>query len=111
MDIQTAAMIFEKLGHPVRLEIVKLLVRAGPEGLAVGALQKRLDIPNSTLSHHISHLVAGGVISQTRESRRLMCRPNFERLDAVVAVLTESCCAGVAPDGTDLERDIEGAAA
>ena len=107
MDIQTAAMTFEKLGHPVRLEIIQLLVRAGPEGLPVGALQRRLDIPNSTLSHHISHLVAGGVITQTRESRRLMCRPNFERLDAVVAVLTESCCVGVAPDGTRLEEEAE----
>lgn len=95
MDVETAAMTFEKLGHPVRLQIVQLLVRAGPGGLPVGALRRVLDIPPSTLSHHVSHLVSGEVITQTRDSRRLICRTNFTRIDQLVELLTESCCAGV----------------
>lgn len=110
MDVETAAMTFEKLGHPVRLQIVQLLVRAGPGGLPVGALQRVLDIPSSTLSHHISHLVAGDVITQTRDSRRLICRTNFDRIDQLVELLTESCCAGV-EIGEDEEESVVGATA
>ncbi len=95
MDITEAAKSLEKLGHPNRLEIVKVLVQAGPEGLPVGALQQHLGIPASTLSHHVSQLVSGGLIEQTRNGRTLTCTPNFGRIDALVRVLTENCCSGV----------------
>ncbi|WP_350333004.1 ArsR/SmtB family transcription factor [Coralliovum pocilloporae] len=106
MDIEGAARSLEKLGHPVRLKIIKLLVQAGPEGLPVGALQKVLDIPASTLSHHISHLMQGDLLTQQREGRTLFCRPNYDRINALVTTLTENCCkGGVLPDLTagDLE--------
>ncbi|MEM1200755.1 MAG: metalloregulator ArsR/SmtB family transcription factor [Pseudomonadota bacterium] len=96
MNTQEAAKSLEKLGHPNRLEIVQLLVQAGPEGLPVGALQEHLGIPASTLSHHVSQLVSGGLIEQTRNGRVLSCTPNFERIHALVELLTENCCSGVA---------------
>ena len=99
MNTREAAKSLEKLGHPNRLEIIQLLVRAGPEGLPVGALQEHLGIPASTLSHHVSQLVIGGLIEQTRNGRVLSCTPNFERIDALVKMLTENCCSGVALKG------------
>jgi DNA-binding transcriptional ArsR family regulator len=95
MKIEDAARILEKLGHPTRLEIVRLLVRAGPDGLPVGDVQRHLGIPASTLSHHLSQLVAGGLVSQCRVGRKLVCGVEFDRMTALVAMLTENCCAGV----------------
>ncbi len=54
MDLNTAANALRELGHPTRLSIYRELVRAGHEGLPVGELQKHLEIPASTLSHHLS---------------------------------------------------------
>ena len=73
MQLENAAECMESLGNPTRLEIFRLLVVAGPEGLAVGALQNELDLPGSTLSHHIQHLVQRGLVAQTREGRVLRC--------------------------------------
>ena len=101
MDLKKAAKILKALSHPNRLEIVQLLVQAGPEGLPVGALQEHLGIPASTLSHHVSQLVIGGLIEQTRNGRVLSCTPNFERIDALVKLLTENCCSGVDAKSTD----------
>ena len=95
MEPQRAARCLETLGNPTRLEIYRLLVRAGPDGLAVGEIQEHLGVPGSTLSHHMSHLVNVGLVHQEREGRVLRCRPDYALMDQVVAVLTEQCCAGV----------------
>ncbi|MGP7886334.1 ArsR/SmtB family transcription factor, partial [Raoultella planticola] len=68
MDLNTAANALRELGHPTRLSIYRELVRAGHEGLPVGELQKHLEIPASTLSHHLSALISAGLISQERQS-------------------------------------------
>jgi len=99
MELQHAARCLEKLGNPTRLEIFRLLVRAGEAGLAVGQIQVHLGIPASTLSHHLSHLVNVGLVSQARESRVLRCTPNFKLMGQLVDFLSEECCAGLAaPD-------------
>lgn len=95
MDLHHAARCLEKLGHPVRLEAFRLLVNAGHEGLPVGAIQAHLDIPASTLSHHLSHLVNVGLIHQVREGRVLRCEPDFALMEQVVEFLGEECCEGV----------------
>jgi len=59
----------------------------------VGSLQEKLNIPGSTLSHHISSLVSAGLISQRRESRTLYCIVEFEQLQLVVNFLQDECCA------------------
>ena len=103
MDLDHAARCLEKLGNRTRLEIFRLLVRAGGEGLAVGALQAHLGVPASTLSHHVAQLVNVGLVSQEREGRVLRCRPNCALMEALTAYLTEECCQGVGePPG---ERD------
>lgn len=95
MDITQAATCLEKLGNPLRLEIVRLLVRAGEDGLAVGEIKRHLKVPASTLSHHILHLVSGGLIRQRREGRVLRCTVDYDLMQALVHMLTEECCAGV----------------
>lgn len=97
MEIPELAACLEKLGHPTRLAAFRLLVRAGRDGLPVGDIQAHLGVPASTLSHHLAHLVAAGLLRQTREGRVLRCTADYERMDAVVAALTAECCAGVAP--------------
>ena len=96
MDNRNAAIALESLGNETRLTLFRLLVRAGPDGLPVGALKEHVGIPGSTLSHHIAHLVNAGLISQEREGRVLRCTANFEAMQALVSYLAEECCQGVA---------------
>lgn len=93
MKLETAANILAKIGNPTRLGIVRLLVRAGDEGLPVGMIQKQLGIPASTLTHHIAHLKAAGVIRQQRQQATLLCIMEYEVLRELVDYLTEECCA------------------
>ena len=82
----------ESLGNPTRLALYRQLVRAGGAGLAVGELQQRLEIPGSTLSHHLRHLVQRDLITQTREGRVLRCSTNFNTMTGLLGFLTEECC-------------------
>lgn len=95
ISLETAAMALESLGNPTRLAIFRLLVRAGAEGLPVGHIQQALDVPPSTLTHHIGHLVQRGLVSQVREGRILRCLANYEQMSDVLAFLTAECCRGV----------------
>ncbi|MCZ6882263.1 MAG: helix-turn-helix domain-containing protein, partial [Gammaproteobacteria bacterium] len=79
MKLDTAALILSKIGNPTRLKIVRLLVRAGDQGMPVGAIQKKLQIPGSTLTHHITHLKNAGLIRQQRQQATLFCIMEYER--------------------------------
>ena len=92
MDIDIAAKALKELGHVTRLKIFKAVVRAGKQGVAVGVVQTQLDIPGSTLSHHISSLMAAGLISQRREGRVLYCVAEYEQLNAVIGFVQDECC-------------------
>ncbi|BFM13100.1 metalloregulator ArsR/SmtB family transcription factor [Simiduia litorea] len=92
MEIDDIAKVLKELGHTTRLAIYKRVVKAGHQGIAVGGLQEKLDIPHSTLSHHISSLVSAGLISQRRESRTLYCVAEYETLNAVIGFLQDECC-------------------
>lgn len=93
MKLETAANVLAKIGNPTRLRIVRLLVRAGDEGLAVGTIQKMLKIPGSTLTHHIAHLKSAGIIRQQRQQATLICKMEYALLRSLVDYLTEECCA------------------
>jgi ArsR family transcriptional regulator len=93
MELEDAANILAKIGNPTRLNIVRLLVRAGDDGLAVGQIQKQLDIPGSTLTHHIAHLKSAGVIHQQRHQATLICTIEYDLLHQLVEYLTAECCA------------------
>ena len=67
MDVRSAADILAQLGNPMRLRVVRFLVRAGNVGLPVGRIQEDLDIPASTLTHHLNNLKAAGLLNQKRK--------------------------------------------
>lgn len=92
MQTETAAKRFAELGHITRLEIFRLLVRGGQEGMPVKEIQAALDVPGSTLSHHITRLVSVGLVVQRREGRILYCIPQYEELFRLVEFLQEECC-------------------
>ncbi|MBZ0216163.1 MAG: metalloregulator ArsR/SmtB family transcription factor [Fimbriimonadaceae bacterium] len=95
MKQDQAAKILAELGNTTRLAIFRYLVKAGPEGASVGQIQASLDIPGSTLSHHISRLVSAGLVQQERESRTLHCRPQYDTVRNVLEFLMAECCTGV----------------
>ena len=92
MKLDDAANILAKIGNPTRLRIVRLLVRVGDDGLAVGMIQKELNVPGSTLTHHLSYLKSAGVIRQERRQAMLICKMEFNVLQELVDYLTEECC-------------------
>ena len=95
MDIQQVASRLEALGNDTRLEVYRTLVRAGPSGLPVGALQERTGVARSTLSHHLHKLIAVGLVYQVREKTTLHCHANFEAMNETLGFLSEQCCADV----------------
>lgn len=92
MKHEEAAKKLAELGHSTRLAIYRLLVKAGGAGMAVSEIQQALDIPNSTLSHHIGRLVNAGLMDQQREGRVLRCSAIYPALTELVGFLTEECC-------------------
>jgi len=92
MKNEIAAKKLAELGHITRLSIFKYLVKVGDQGAPVGQIQEELDVPGSTLSHHISRLVSVGLIKQVRESRILYCIPQFDVLNELIEFLKSECC-------------------
>ncbi len=92
MDIIDASKILKELGHPVRLSIIKELIKYGEQGLPVGELQKIVQIPNSTLSHHISSLMAVGLLFQERKGTTLFCVSDNNLVQQVTKFLVDECC-------------------
>ncbi len=97
MDLDSLARRLDALGNPTRLAVFRLLVRAGPEGLATGALSNRLGLAPSTLTHHLGHLLKVGLVAQERQGTTLICRADFDGIEAVVAALKAECCADAGP--------------
>jgi DNA-binding transcriptional ArsR family regulator len=93
MKLDEAAKALKELGHPTRLAIYKCVVKAGHQGIAVGGIQLTLDIPGSTLSHHIANLASAKLISQRRVSRTLYCIAEYKQLMDVISFLQDECCA------------------
>ena len=82
------------LAQETRLAIFRLLVQRGPEGLAAGQVAEKLSLPASSLSFHLAQLNHAGLVLQQRRSRSLIYSVNFNAMDALMAFLTENCCAG-----------------
>jgi DNA-binding transcriptional ArsR family regulator len=93
MEHAQAATALESLGNGTRLAIFRALVRAGTSGMPVGGLKEQLEIPGSTLSHHLSQLVAAGLVRQSREGRVLRCQAEFSTMSELLDYLTDECCA------------------
>ena len=98
MDRKLAARCLAELGNLTRLDIYRLLVRAGPPGLNITDIQTRLDVPASTLAFHLLGLVGAGLVAQEKIGRTVICRAQYHRMDAVIEFLSEHCCEGFESD-------------
>jgi DNA-binding transcriptional ArsR family regulator len=92
MKVEQAAKQLEALGNPTRLQVYRMLVRAGNRGLPVGRLQEKLGIAASTLSHHLHRLILMGLVTQERQATMLICRANYPAMDRLVGFLVDECC-------------------
>lgn len=84
------------LAQPLRLQVFRALVVAGPQGLTPGAMSEGTGVPPNTLSFHLKELAHAGLVSQQRDGRYLIYRADFEQMNGLLAYLTENCCRGAA---------------
>ena len=92
MEELSAADGFAAMGSEARLRVLRLLVKAGEDGLAVGDIQQRTGIPASTLAHHLKHLTNAGLILQEKQGRIITSRANYAHLQSLAAFILEECC-------------------
>lgn len=95
MNRTLAARCLAELGNLTRLDVYRLLVRAGPDGLNITEIQARLDVPVSTLTFHLRGLVAAGLVARERVGRAVICRAQHKQLNAVIDFLRDQCCQGL----------------
>ncbi len=94
MEEQNVVRALGALAQTVRLRVFRALVIAGAEGLTPGTIADGLDIPANTLSFHLKELAQAGLVTQERASRHLIYRAAYDRMNGLLAYLTENCCAG-----------------
>ena len=94
MKPNDALACLSALAHEHRLTLFRLLVQAGGEGLAVGALAEATGLPGATLTNHLHALRRAGLVCDERRGRVIQCRANYAQMDGLLGFLTDNCCAG-----------------
>ena len=89
------------LAQEHRLAAFRLLVEAGPNGLAAGHLSQRIGVPASSMSFHLAQLANAGLVTQRRESRSIIYMADYQAIDGLVGYLTEHCCRGSACENAE----------
>jgi len=97
MDKTDALAALAALGQETRIDIFRLLVRAGGDGVAAGDIARQLDARQNTVSTHLSVLTRTRLIASRREGRSVRYFADMDTMNALVAYLAEDCCGGVAP--------------
>lgn len=92
MDIDNAVIMFDALSQETRLGAFRLLVQAGPDGLAAGALSEALGTPHNTMSFHLNHLSNAGIISSRKEGRSVIYSANFDVTRDLIGFMIKDCC-------------------
>jgi DNA-binding transcriptional ArsR family regulator len=95
MEKQVAVAALAALAQETRLDVFRLLVRTGNDGLAAGEIGAELEIPSATLSFHLKELKSAGLVVCERDGRSRVYRPDFAAMRELIGFLTESCCRGV----------------
>lgn len=94
MDKQVATSVFESLSSGVRLDIYRLLVKTGPQGLVAGEIGSTLEVPPTNLSFHLKALTHAQLVSVVQEGRFQRYRANLALMQELIIYLTAECCAG-----------------
>ena len=93
MELSPTTKAFAALAHDTRHAVVRLLVPAGPDGLAAGVIAERLDLPPNSLSFHLGKLTNAGLVHVRRAGRYLYYAANYPLLAELVGYLANDCCA------------------
>lgn len=102
MDKTTAVSVFESLSSGVRLDVFRLLVKAGLEGMVAGEIATTLGLPSTNLSFHLKAMAYGGLVTATQEGRYQRYRANLMLMVDLVQYLTAECCGGHPEQCTEL---------
>jgi DNA-binding transcriptional ArsR family regulator len=94
MEKSAAVAALAALAQDNRLDIFRLLVQAGPEGMAAGRVAEALDLAPNTLTFHFDRLRVAGLVTVRREGRSMIYAARYESMNALLAYLTENCCRG-----------------
>jgi DNA-binding transcriptional ArsR family regulator len=94
MNAHDVVAALAALGQETRLEVFRLLVQRGPNGLAAGAIAQALDLPPSSLTFHLQQLMHAGLITQRRMSRQIIYAVDIAVMNEMMGYLTENCCGG-----------------
>lgn len=94
METTKAVDALAALAQASRLQIHRLLVEAGPEGIPAGRIGEKLQLPAATLSFHLAQLTRAGLARSRQEGRFVLYSADFDNMDRLVAYLTENCCGG-----------------
>ncbi len=101
-----AATAFAALGSEQRLGVLRTLVRAGPDGLAMGELGARTGVTGSTLTHHLKVLTTAGLVKQERQGRSIICAAvAYAEVEALSTFLLTECCADAQKTCEDRDHD------
>jgi ArsR family transcriptional regulator len=94
MDESQALASFGALAQETRLRVVRLLVRAGADGMAAGQIAEAVGVSASNISFHLKELEQAGVVAARRDARRIVYAADFAALSGLVRFLMEDCCGG-----------------
>jgi DNA-binding transcriptional ArsR family regulator len=94
METASAVAALSALAYPGRLEVFRLLVRAGPDGMAAGEIARATGSLANTLSANLNVLAGAGLVSSRREGRSIIYAAGFDRMRELLAFLMEDCCGG-----------------
>jgi len=95
MEKTDAVSALAALAQDSRLDVFRLLVQAGPDGMPAGAVADALDLAPNTLTFHFDRLRTAGLVTARREGRSIIYAARFETMNELIAFLTENCCGGV----------------
>ncbi len=94
MEKIDALAALSALAQESRLDVFRLLVQAGPQGMPAGQIGERLGLPGATLSFHLNQLKQGGLVTFRREGRSLIYMAEYDAMNGLLGYLTENCCQG-----------------
>ena len=94
METKQAVQALGALAQDTRLGIFRLLVQAGPKGMAAGHIGEKLDLPPATLSFHLAGLTRAGLAHNRQEGRFVIYSADFQAMNALVGYLSDNCCGG-----------------
>lgn len=94
METKTAVKALSALAQETRLEVFRLVIRAGADGMAAGAIAEALQVPPATLSFHLKELVNTGLLVDRREGRSIFYSPSVDDISRLIGFLIDDCCQG-----------------